>query len=149
MQVRYSALIIGLLFLILGIAGFVPMFVSIPNSSIAAPIDAPNILNTGYGYLLGLFPTNYLHNAVHIAVGVLGIAVFTSFGGSVTFLRLFAITYAALSFLGLFPLSNIVFDTMPIFGNNVWLNAVSAAVAAYYGFVKPANIHNIGSPSGA
>jgi hypothetical protein len=32
------------------------------------------------------------------------------------------------------------FGLMPLFGNNVWLNALSAIATAYYGFVIPAKV---------
>jgi len=148
MQVRTSAFIIGLLFILLGIAGFVPALVTIPESIVNAPIDnAPNALNTGYGYLFGLFPTNYIHNAIHITVGILGIAAFTTFGGSSLFLRGFAIAYFAIALMGIFPILKTVFGTVPIYGNNVWFNAVTAIIAGYFGFIKSTEERSMGLPS--
>lgn len=137
MQLRYVALTIGILFLLLGLAGFVPAFVSIPDAAANAPIQgSSNMLNTGYGYLFGLFPTNYLHNAVHLAVGVLGIAAATSLSGSIVYLQGFAIAYVLIAFMGLLPITNTTFGTMPIYGDNVWFNALTGAIAGYYGFLK-------------
>jgi hypothetical protein len=48
----------------------------------------------------------------------------------------FAIVYAASAIMGLLPFTNTTFGLMPIFGNNVWFNALTAAAAAYFGFVK-------------
>jgi len=147
MQVRTSAFIIGLLFLILGLAGFVPSLVSIPDSVLSAPIEGPNTLNSGYGYLFGLFPTNYVHNAIHIVVGVLGIAAFTTFGGSSLFLRGFAIAYFAIALMGLFPVLRTGFATVPVYGNNVWFNALTALIAGYFGFIKSTEERSVGLPS--
>jgi hypothetical protein len=147
MQVRYPALIIGVLFLILGLAGFVPSFVSIPDVPVATPINGPNMLNSGYGYLFGLFPINYLHNAIHLAVGILGIAAFTSVSGSLVFLRGFAIAYVLIALMGLIPLAKTLFGTMPIYGNNVWFNALTAIAAGYYGFISPTKAQNLQSAS--
>lgn len=138
MNTRYFSLIVGILFLFVGIAGFVPGFVSLPTGAPDVVVDAPRLVfDDGYGYVLGLFPTNFLHNAVHIVVGLLGIAAYTSVGGAVTFSRMLAIAYVLIAFMGVLPATNTTFGLMPIFGNNVWLNALTAAAAAYYGFVKP------------
>jgi hypothetical protein len=145
---RIFALVVGIFFLFLGIVGFIPGFVSMPALASEVPLDVPNLtFSDGYGNVLGLFPTNYLHNAVHIVVGILGIAAATSFSGALVFNQGFAIAYAAIAIMGLLPFTNTTFGLMPIFGNNVWLNAFTAAAAAYYGFFKAAEIKNIGASS--
>lgn len=126
-QVRISALLLGILFLLLGIAGFVPGFVTLP-----AGHDA----YLGNGYLFGIFPTNYFHNAIGVLVGLWGIAAFTSLSGAIVFNRIFAIIYGAQAILGLLPFTNTLFGTMPLFGNNVWFSVIVAAIAFYFGYVK-------------
>lgn len=128
MSIRYCALILGVLFLLLGLAGFAPSFVSGPASAFPGP---------GYGYLFGLFPTNYFHNAIGILVGLWGLAAFTSLGGAIAFNQAFAIIYIAQAILGLLPFSNTLFGMMPLFGNNIWLSLLTAGIAYYFGFVKP------------
>src|SRR3712207_5135733 len=130
-SIRYSALGLGLLFLLLGLAGFVPAFVTASENFTSEP---------GFGYIFGVFPTNYFHNAIGILVGVWGIAAFTSLSGAIVFNRIFAILYAVGAILGLLPFANTLFGLTPLFGNNIWLNAITAAIAFYYGFVKPAAI---------
>lgn len=137
-SVRYAALSLGLFFLLLGLAGFVPAFVAPPNFVPAA----------GFGYLFGLFPTNYFHNAIGVLVGLWGIAAFTSLSGAIVFNRIFAIVYAAGAILGLIPFTNTLFGITPLLGNNVWINAIAAAIAFYYGFVKSADVETI-NPSSA
>lgn len=84
MAERYCALIIGILFAVVGVAGFLPGLVSLPPAGAPVPVDAsPNLYAAGFGYILGLFPTNLLHNIVRIIVGSLGIAAYTSLGGAV------------------------------------------------------------------
>lgn len=146
---RICSFIIGLFFLMIGIAGFIPEFISMPEIANNTPLNVPSFtIGYGYGNLFGLFPTNYLHNAVHIVVGILGIASATSFTGAMVFNRGFAIVYTAIALMGLLPVTNTTFGTMPIFGNNVWLNALTAVIAGYYGFYKPTTISDIGaSPS--
>ena len=129
-SINYSALSLGLLFLLLGLAGFVPAFVA----------PATNATSQTSGYLFGVLPTNYFHNAIGILVGVWGIAAFTSLSGAIVFNRIFAIVYAAGAILGLLPFTNTLFGITPLFGNNIWLNAIAAAITFYYGFVKSAQI---------
>ena len=129
MKTRYFALIVGIVYVLVGIMGFVPSLRSLPNS-------APEIaVNAGYGYLLGLFPINVLHNFVHLAVGLLGIAAFWSFGFAKLFAQGLAIFYGALAVMGLIPATNTTFDLIPIFSNDIWLHAVTAAISGYFGFV--------------
>lgn len=131
MPIRYCALILGVLFLGLGLAGFL-------FSAGSGAADA--ILGPGYGKALGLFPTNYFHNAIRVLVGLWGIAAFTSLSGAITFNQIFALMYAAIAVLGLLPVTNTVFGTMPIYGNNIWVSALTAGIAYYYGFVKPGSL---------
>jgi Domain of unknown function (DUF4383) len=136
---RLVALGIGLIFLLIGIAGFVPGFTAIPAVASEHPLPVADLASSyGYGNLFRIFPTNYLHNAIHIVVGTLGIASATSLGGALTFNRGFALTYALIAFMGLLPLTNTFFGLMPILGNNIWLNAITAVIAGYTGFVKAA-----------
>lgn len=139
MAQRYCALIIGILFAVIGVAGFLPGLVSLAPTGAPVPVDAaPDIYSAGFGYLFGLFPTNLLHNIVHIVVGALGIVAYTSSGGARLFNRGFAIAYVLIAIMGLLPIAKTTFGLMPIFGNNVWFNALTAAVAAYFGFVQSA-----------
>ena len=140
---RLFAFGIGLVFLIVGIAGFIPGLISIPAVAGDAPLHVPNLsFSDGYGNVFGLFPTNFLHNAVHIAVGVLGLAAATSFTGSLVFNQGFAISYILIAIMGLLPATNTTFGLMPIFGNNVWFNALTGLAAAYFGFIKPLKVQS-------
>ncbi|NJR39074.1 MAG: DUF4383 domain-containing protein [Leptolyngbyaceae cyanobacterium CSU_1_4] len=131
---RTVALILGISLLFLGLVGFLPGFTFIPGT-----ISHPTSVypDPGYGYIFGIFPTNYFHNAIRILVGLWGIAACTSLGGAIAFLQLFTVIYGAEALLGLLPFANTLFGTMPLYGGNVGLSLLSAAIAAYYGFVKP------------
>ncbi|MEH2072351.1 MAG: DUF4383 domain-containing protein [Nostoc sp.] len=142
---RYCALTIGILFLILGLAGFIPALVSLPGTNESyVPLDeSADIYAAGFGYIFGLFPTNFFHNLVHCAVGLLGISSYTSASSARLFNRTFAIAYIALAIIGVVPLGKTFFGLMPLFGNNVWLNALSALAAAYYGIVIPSKVKGV------
>jgi hypothetical protein len=140
MKERYFALSIGIIFLLLGIAGFLPNLVSMHYHNPASPIplSAPSVtLDDQYGYLFNLFPTNFLRNVVHIMVGVLGIAGYANFNTARLFNRVFAIVYSLAALMGLFPYTNTMFGLIPLYGHNVWSNGLAALAAAYFGFGKP------------
>ncbi|MBW4689178.1 MAG: DUF4383 domain-containing protein [Komarekiella atlantica HA4396-MV6] len=142
---RYCALSIGIIYLLLGLAGFIPALVSLPGSAESyVPLDvSPNAYAAGFGYIFGLIPTNFLHNLVRCAVGLLGITSYTSASSARLFNFSFAITYALLAIMGLLPLAKTFFGLMPLFGNNVWLNALAAIAAGYYGIVIPRKIMGV------
>ena len=129
MNTMRFAMIMGLVFLAVGLLGFFPGLISHP------PMAAPDLaVEAGYGYLLGLFPVNILHNLVHITVGLWGIIAYRSLTGSMAFARGLAVFYGTLAVMGLFPVLNTTFGLIPIFSHDVWLHAGTAALAAYFGF---------------
>lgn len=145
---RMVALILGIIFLTVGIAGFIPAFLTLPGDApVGGDVYIPRLISpNGYGHLFGIFPTNYVHNAVHVVVGLLGIAAATSFSGALVYNQGFAVVYAAIVLLGLLPATNTTFGLMPIYGNNVWFNALTGLLAGYVGFVKPAELAKVESP---
>ena len=65
------------------------------------------------------------------------IAAASSLSGVRVFNQGFAIVYAVMAVMGLFPFTNTVFSIMPIYSHNIWFNALTAAATAYYSFLKP------------
>jgi Domain of unknown function (DUF4383) len=135
MKIRYAALILGVVFLLLGLIGYLPGLTFVPGTT-SHPTNAI-FPDPGYGYIFGIFPTNYFHNAIGILVGLWGIAAYTSLGGSIAFLQLFTVIYATQAILGLFPFSNTLFGIMPLYGGNIGLSLLAASIAAFFGFVRP------------
>ena len=128
MNIHLFARVFGAVFLIVGIGGFIP--------GLTQPHDHPGLtVEAASGMELGLFPVNVLHNLVHIAFGVWGLAAAGRFDAARLYARVVAISYALLTVLGLVPATNTVFGLVPIYGHDVWLHALLAAVAAYFGFV--------------
>jgi Domain of unknown function (DUF4383) len=126
---RYFSLIIGIAFLGAGIFGFVPGMVTPPMAE-GTPAD---------GRLFGLFPINALHNLVHIAIGIWGILAYRGFDSARTFARGLAVIYGLFAVMGLIPGLNTTFGMVPLYGHDVWLHALTAIAAAYFGwFHKPA-----------
>lgn len=126
--VGYFALGMGIVFLLVGIAGFVPGLVT----GHAPEADASSVGSTGL--LLGLFPVNWLHNLVHLAFGVWGVAVYRRFGGARLYARVVAVVYALLAVMGFIPGLQTVFGLVPLYGNDIWLHVAIAVVAAIFGF---------------
>jgi hypothetical protein len=129
MNTRYFALIIGIIYLIVGIAGFIPALRTAP------PAHAPDVIvHASHGYLLGLFPVNTPHNIVHLIIGVWGITAYGAWNQARVFARSLAILYGILAVMGLFPVLNTVFGLIPLHGHDVWLHAITAIIAAYFGW---------------
>lgn len=136
MNVRYFALIYGIVFLLVGIAGFVPGLVTQMEGAAEQGVAG------SHGYLFGLFPVNFLHNLVHIAFGIAGFVAYRTFSSARLYAKVVAISYAVLMVFGLIPGLNTLFGLVPLYGHDVWLHAVLAAVAAYFGFfARPAEEH--------
>ena len=143
MSTRTFALIAGIVYVLIGLLGFVPGLRHIPT--VAAPGLA---IESGYGYLLGLFPINVLHNFVHLGVGIWGLAASPSIPGSRNFARGLTIFYGLLTVLGLFPVTNTLFGLAPIFGHDIWLHALTAVIAAYFGWRAVVETAQYTRPSG-
>jgi hypothetical protein len=134
MNTRTFALIFGLVFLVVGIGGFFLTQPATPDPSLT--------MTHGFGHELGLFPVNTLHNIVHILFGLWGLAASRSPAGAVTYARGVAIIYGLLTVLGLIAATRTTFGFIPIYGNDVWLHALLALVAAYFGWVNRSNAAN-------
>src|SRR5687767_15952879 len=98
MSTATFALIFGIAYLGAGVLGLIPAALLPP------PPDAPpTTFAVLYGYLLGLFPVNVLHSAVHIAIGAWGIAAWRGMAHPAVYARSLAIFYGALAVMGLMP----------------------------------------------
>jgi len=129
MKTTTFALIIGIAYLGAGVLGLIPAALMPP------PADAPPTTFTVlYGYLLGIFPVNVLHTAVHLAIGLWGLMAWRRLQDAKVFLRTLAILYGALAVMGLIPGLNNVFGFIPLHSHDVWLHAGTAALAAYFGW---------------
>ena len=117
-MVKTMAVLFGVVFLLIGILGFVP----------GATKDE---------MLLGIFHVNAAHNVVHLLSGA--VALFcgmTSVGASRNYFRIFGLVYALVAVLGFLNPG----DTMllGLISNNqatTWLHVVIAAVSLLLGFM--------------
>lgn len=131
MNTQRFALIFGIVFLAVGIAGFVP--------GITQGHTHPDVTVTaGLGLLFGLFPVNVLHNLVHLLFGGWGLAASRSPGAAVGYAKATAVIYAVFTVMGFIPAANLhaTFGLVPLYGHDIWLHAALALVAAYFGFMR-------------
>ncbi len=123
-MIRTAARVFGIIYLLVGILGFVP--------GLSQPMNDATM--GGMSLLLGLFPVNPLHNVVHIVVGLAGILVAGTFSNSRVYFKTLAIVYGLLTVLGLIPATTNVFGLVPLGSWDIGLHLVTAIVAAYFGW---------------
>lgn len=133
MNIRTFAKIFGVVFLLVGLSGFVPGVTTAHSHPGAADVT----IDAGLGAAMGLFPVNVLHNLVHVLFGVWGLAAARSLGAARLYAKGVAVIYAALAIFGLIPAAKLwtTFGLIPLYGNDVWLHVFLAGVAGYFGFV--------------
>lgn len=135
MRTRSFALVFGIVFLLAGASGFIPGMLH------PVPANAPPLTVTmGYGLVMGLLPVNVLHNLVHVLFGILGLVWYVGFFAPRMYAQIVAVSYGLLAILGLLPATNTLFGLVPIYGADVWLHLVLGVVAAYFGFMSPAEV---------
>ena len=126
-------MIFGVVFLIVGAGGFIPGLTTMDH--MGHPADAGVTMRTMFGYELGMFPVNVLHNIVHLLFGVWGLMAARSLGGARGYFRAVAVIYAVLTVMGLIEGLQTTFGLIPLYGADVGLHALLAVVAAYFGFM--------------
>lgn len=132
MLTRTTALASGVIFLMAAVGGFVPM-VTPPAAG-----DAPHlVVHQNYGYLIGLFPVNVVHNLVHLSFAVGGLIAWRREDSARWYARIMAIALGVLTVLGLIPATHTVGGVLPLYGHAIWLHGLEAIYAAYIGFIHP------------
>lgn len=114
---KAAAIIAGILFVLLGVAGFVPAL-------------CPG------GLLFGVLTVNEIQGIVYIATGVLGLLL--GFGGETagrTFFRIFGVVYALIAILGFAHVSGASIGIQMSTADNV-LHVAIAVIGLAIGFMK-------------
>jgi hypothetical protein len=116
MNAKTAALIIGVVFVLVGILGF------FPNPLVSAT---------------GLFAVDTAHNLVHIVSGVLILAGAYSGMGAALTLKIFGIVYGLVALLGFFMGGPSLLGLIQVNHADHWLHAALAIVILAAGFLLP------------
>ena len=137
MGTRRAALLFGIVFLAVGVLGFIPGVNRMHHGD--PQTENLHVGGPGHGNLLGLFHVNVLHNAVHLLFGVVGLAMSRTLGAARGYFRIVGVAYLLLAVMGLISAQNMwnTFGLVPIHGHDVWLHALLGVVGIYFGFIKP------------
>ncbi len=118
--VQWVALVFGLGFILVAILGFVASGTSMESD----PALAPKVL--------GMFPVNLLHNCVHLAFGLWGLAAARTHDASRAYCRIAGVIYLVLTGLGYVSPNGL--GLVPLGGADVLLHLVLGLVLAGVGF---------------
>lgn len=117
--VQLAGAIVGAVFLLVGILGFVP---GITTNSGDLMMAGPH----SEAMLLGLFQVSVLHNVVHLLFGVAGIALARSAAGSRAFLIVGGAIYFVLWVYGLVVPHDSAANFVPLNSADNWLHVLLA-----------------------
>ena len=112
--VQISALVVGAVFLLVGIAGFIPGLTTDVNAMLLAGHESGALL-------LGVFQVSILHNIVHLLFGIAGLWAATSFVASRNFLIWGGAVYTVLWLYGLLVPVDSAANFVPMNDADDWL----------------------------
>lgn len=113
---KAAALIFGIVFIVVGILGFVPNFLVSPP---------------------GIFAVNTAHNLVHLVSGIAILAgAYSDIGAALT-LKIFGVIYAIVALPGLATSGNMVLGAILMNHADHWLHVTLAVVILAAGFLLP------------
>ncbi|MGN7150138.1 DUF4383 domain-containing protein [Arthrobacter sp. SAFR-179] len=116
-NIQKAALAVGVVFLLVGILGFIP--------GITSNYESLGFAGHGSGaMLLGLFQVSILHNIVHLLFGVAGIAMARSVPGSKNYLVVGGAIYLVLWLYGLLIGQDTAANFVPVNTADNWLHFV-------------------------
>ncbi len=129
MAIRYTSLLLGFAYIIFGVAGI------LPNSSYPVPSTYPTlIIGARYSVFFAFFPINIMLTYIHMALGLAGVLAYHSLDHSYIYAKIAGIILLVMALFGIIPVLNIFFGWMPLFGNNIWLHALTGAILVALGF---------------
>ncbi len=125
MTARTFAALCGVLYLGLGVAGFVPAFW---ERSSGPPLS----IKVFQASLFGIFAVNIIMSMMHLVLGLWAAMSANNRYSALMFTRAGSILLLLLGIVGLIPIADVktLYGTVPLYGNNVWLHLATAAVGA-------------------
>ncbi len=115
--VQTAALLVGVVFLLVGIAGFIP----------GVTTNFDQLTFAGHhseAKLLGIFQVSILHNIVHLLFGIAGLALARSLVGARTYLVFGGVIYLVLFVYGLIIDQETAANFVPVNSADNWLHLV-------------------------
>ncbi|MBP3978489.1 DUF4383 domain-containing protein [Microbacterium sp. BLY] len=113
--IQKTALIVGIVFLVVGIAGFIPGLTHSAEHLHGAGADSEALL-------LGVFQVSVLHNIVHLLFAVAGIALAASPRASRLYLIIGGLAYLVVWLYGLIAVGNEQLNFLPVNNADNWLH---------------------------
>jgi hypothetical protein len=126
--VQLAALVVGAVFLLVGVLGFIPGITTGFGGMTFAGHESEAML-------LGLFQVSVLHNIVHLLFGVAGLAMARSVAGARNFLIYGGVIYAVLWIYGLVIDQSSAANFVPVNTADNWLHLVLAIGMIALGFL--------------
>lgn len=139
MGTRYFALVLGIIYLLIGLMGLIPGVVT----AAANPGVTVDVLN---GTLLGIFPVNIIHTLVHLIIGIWGIIAYRSYSASRSFSMTVGVLFLVLFIMGLIPGLNTLFGLAPLYGADVWLHLITGIAGLYFGLTSRTPVDRTSTP---
>lgn len=117
MNTQKAAKWFGIVFILVGVLGFIPGI-------------------TSNGMLLGIFEVDALHNVIHLLSGIIALLCAGSMKGAKTYFKIFGVVYALVTVLG-FLGSGSVLGLIMVNGADNVLHLLIAIIALALGFGGP------------
>lgn len=129
-MLKRAALVWGIIFVLLGVAGFIPGITTTDTM--------------GMKLLFGLFMVNGVHNIVHLLTGLASLASSTSEKIARWYFQAFGVIYALVTIIGfIIGSGHYVLGFIPVNTADNFLHLVIALVALYLGFLYRSARQNV------
>lgn len=135
---QLTSLVFGVVFLLVGVAGFVPGITSDYDTLAFAGHDSEAML-------LGIFQVSVLHNVVHLLFGVAGVLMARTWNNARRFLLTAGVVYAVLWIYGVAVDHDHDANFVPLNDADDWLHLVLAATMVGLGLALSVERRGIGS----
>jgi hypothetical protein len=127
----------GFVMLVMGALAFLPAFSLTPVEAGLPPL----VVEASYGAFLGNFPMNIFNKLALLLFGLVGIGVSYSPARalplSIKWSQAVFVVMGIGAILGMIPRTNTFFGYWPLFGGEVLMHGVFAALGAYFGYALP------------
>ena len=131
--VQYGVLYMGILYVVLGVLGFLPI-------ESLNPMHDPD---SNTRYMLLHFAVNELHNIVHLAIGITGVAAALTLEYSRLWGKVWGVVLVALFVIGIgqaiiegLPNDQLLLGLVPLNSPGHMLHLVTGLIALYLGFAR-------------